>query len=523
MAREGTAARVVRNTLANGLGAASGVVISLALTPFMIHQLGLQAYGVWVLALSLTFFGGYAALTDLGVEGAAVRYVAEARAAGDGEAIDRIVSSAFAFFSCAALLLTPPLILLAPKFVDLFSVSPQYERAATYAFVFVAAQLIFDLPARAFFAVLEGSQQSAMYQAVLLLRALVQAVLFVAVLIADLGIGGLGAASLISSAVMFLAAWFLARHTLPNLQLSRRHVSKSVVRSLFVFGGGLFLIRLVGTLYQNMDKVIVGIALGPRYVTIYQIANQLHLAVSLVQSVSASALMPATAFLRERGEVLRDLFLRGTSYTVALSMPVVVAAFVFAGPLITTWLGDSLSAAIGPSRLFLVYLGFVVFNVVGSTMVVALGRLRFIGAVAGANFAVNLALSLALVHPLGVEGVILGTLIAQAVAWPPLVWFLLRQFRVGLDEWLRRVIAPNVPGFAIQVVIAVPLLYLANRTGSLIVVGLLALASVATSLGSYLMVGLGREERSLLLATLAQAAGLSPGPRSSEAQSASPR
>ncbi len=196
---------------------------------------------------------------------------------------------------------------------------------------------------------------------------------------------------------------------------------------------------------------------------------------------------------------------------------------MFAGPLITTWLGDSLSAAIGPSRLFLVYLGFVVFNVVGSTMVVALGRLRFIGAVAGANFAVNLALSLALVHPLGVEGVILGTLIAQAVAWPPLVWFLLRQFRVGLDEWLRRVIAPNVPGFAIQVVIAVPLLYLANRTGSLIVVGLLALASVATSLGSYLMVGLGREERSLLLATLAQAAGLSPGPRSSEAQSASPR
>src|SRR6266542_2903315 len=316
MVKEGTAARVVRNTLANGLGAASGVAISLVLTPFMIHQLGLQAYGVWALALSLTFFGGYAALADLGVEGATVRYVAEARALGDAEAVNRIVSSALAFFSCAALVLTPPLVLLAPQLVDLFSVGPHYERAATFAFAFVAAQLLFDLPARAFFAALEGSQQFVIFQEVLLARALVQTALFVVVLVAHLGIGGLGAASFISSAAMFFVAWFLARRVLPDLRLSRRYISRSAMRSLFVFGGGLYLLRIVGTLYRQMDKVIIGISLGPRYVAIYEIANQFHLAVALVQSVSASALMPATAFLRERREVLRDMFLRGTSYTV---------------------------------------------------------------------------------------------------------------------------------------------------------------------------------------------------------------
>lgn len=522
MVGEGTAARVVRNTLANGLGAASGVVIALVLTPFMIHQLGLQAYGVWALALSLTYFGGYAALTDLGVEGAAVRYIAEARAAKDTEAVSGIVSSAFAFFSCAALVLTPPLVLLAPVFVNLFSVDSQYERAATYAFAFVAAQLVFDLPARAFFAALEGSQQSAMYQAVLLVRSLVQAALFVAVLVTDRGIGSLGAASFFSSGAMFVAAWFLARRQLPGLQLSRRHVSRAVMRSLFVFGGGLFLLRIVGTLYQNMDKVIIGIALGPTSVAIYQIANQLHLAVSLVQSVSASALMPATAYLRERREILRDMFLRGTSYTVALSMPVLVAAFVLAGPLIRTWLGDSVASAIGPSRLFLVYLGFAVFTIVGSTMVVALGQLRFLGIIAAANLALNFALSVALVHPLGVNGVILGTLIAQVLAWPPVVGFLLHRFGVRLAEWVRCVIVPNLPGFAIQAATAAPILYLANQADNLFVVVLLGFVSVAASLGFYLIVGLSREERSLLLATLGQAGGLLPGQRSPEAQS-SPR
>ena len=508
MAKEGTGARVVRNTLANGLGAVSGFVISLVLTPFMIHQLGLQAYGVWALALSLTFFGGYAALTDLGVEGAAVRYIAEARAVSDTEAVNRIVSSALAFFSCGAVLLTPLLVLLAPLFVRLFSVGPLYERPATYAFSFVAAQLLFDLPARAFFAALEGSQQSAMYQVVLLLRALVQAALFVAVLVAGLGVGSLGAVSFISSAVMFFAAWFLARRAIPDLQLSRRHVSRSVVRSLFVFGGGLFLIRIVGTLYQNMDKVIVGIALGPTSVAIYQIANQLHLAVALVQSVSASALMPATAYLRERGELLRDMFVRGTSYTVALSMPVVVAAFVFAGPLIRTWLGSSLSAAIGPSRLFLVYLSFAVFNTVGATMVVALGRLRFVGTVAGANLLLNLALSIALVHPLGVEGVILGTLIAQAFAWPVLLWFFLRTFGVPISEWARRVLPPVFPGLVVQAATALPLLYVANRATNVFEVGALALVSVGGGVAASFAFGLAKAQREALVTMLRQAVGL---------------
>ena len=63
---------------------------------------------------------------------------------------------------------------------------------------------------------LEGAQQFATFQLVLLARALVQAALFVAVILADLGIGSLGAVSFISSAVMFLTAWILAKRAVRN-------------------------------------------------------------------------------------------------------------------------------------------------------------------------------------------------------------------------------------------------------------------------------------------------------------------
>ena len=91
-----------------------------------------------------------------------------------------------------------------------------------------------------------------------------------------------------------------------------------------------------------------------------------------------------------------------------------------------------------------------------------------------------------------------------------------------LAEWVRCVIVPNLPGFAIQAATAAPILYLANQADNLFVVVLLGFVSVAASLGFYLIVGLSREERSLLLATLGQAGGFLPGQRSPEAQS-SPR
>ena len=508
MPKEGTGARVVRNTLANGLGAFIGIVISLILAPFLIRHLGLEAYGIWVLAQSLTFFGGYAAIADLGVEAAAVRYVAEARAEQDAEALNQTVTSAIVFFSGVALVFTPVLILLADPFTELFDVTPAYHQAAIYVFTFVAAQLVFDLPARAFFAVLEGAQQFATFQLVLLARALVQAALFVAVILADLGIGSLGAVSFISSAVMFFAAWFLAKHAVPELHVRRRYVSRASLRKLFSFGGGLFAMRIVGTMYRHMDKLIVGIALGPRYVTVYEIANQMHLAAQTVQSVAASALTPATAYLRAQREILRDMFLRGSSYVVGFALPATVAGIIFAEPFIRTWIGESLTEAAGPARLFLLYLTFTIFHVVGLTMVVALGHIRFVLYVVTANLIVNFVISVALVDSLEVEGVILGTLVAQALAWPPMLWFFFREFGVRLGEWLRQVVVPALPGLIAQAATAGPLLYLAQRTDSLAVVALLAVVSVLVAAVAYYAVGLARDQRLLLRTTFSQAVGL---------------
>src|SRR3954447_19464020 len=107
MAEEGSGARVVRNTIANGLGRFSAVLTSLILTPFLIRGLGQDGFGVWAIALSFSFLGGYASITDLGVEAAAARYIAEARSDRDVQGEREAVSSAMAFFLGAAFIVGP--------------------------------------------------------------------------------------------------------------------------------------------------------------------------------------------------------------------------------------------------------------------------------------------------------------------------------------------------------------------------------------------------------------------------------
>ncbi len=256
-----------------------------------------------------------------------------------------------------------------------------------------------------------------------------------------------------------------------------------------------------------MDKAIIGVALGARSVTVYEIANRIHAGAAMVQSVSTSALLPATAYSRARIERLRELYLRGSCYTLAASLPVTAAAFIFAEPLVRTWVGDEVLSAAGPTRLFLVYLVIVATHAVGATMVVALGRLRFVSAVVTVNLVVNFAVSVALVDSLGVEGVILGTLAGQALAWGPLLWYFLREFDVSLGEWAKRIVVPNLPGLVVQGLTALPLIALAERATNLVEVAALALLSTGLSLATFMAIGLGSEQRAALLAVIGRAIG----------------
>jgi O-antigen/teichoic acid export membrane protein len=504
------AVRLVRNTLVNGLGSFFGILVGLVLTPFLIDRLGLSAYGVWSLALTLTFSGGYAALADLGVEGATVRYVAEASAEGDARAISETVSSTLLLLGAVACCLAPVAVALAHPLVSLFGVAAPQRAAAELCFELVGAGLVFELPARAFVAALEGTQRYAAIQAAELARTLLQAALFVFVLLEGWGVAALGGALMASSLYMLAVYWALAHRAVPGLRASPVHARRAELRRIVRFGGGLFTLRLLSTIYHQMDKVIVGIVLGPAAVALYEIANKVNVAAATTSSVSVSAVVPAAAYVRSNAAVVRDMFVRGSCYATALSLPVAVAGFIFAKPLLVSWIGPHAAPAAQVAQLFLALEAMQSIQNVGLAMVFGIGRIRLPLVVTTVVTFANLGLSIVLVHTLGIAGVVAGTLITNGLAWPVMLGYYLREFATPLRVWFGRIARPNLVALVVQVAVSAPLALLAAGTRSLPVAVAVSAVSLAGSLGAFLLVGVRGEDRRALLSTVARAFGRGP-------------
>jgi O-antigen/teichoic acid export membrane protein len=507
---EGSGARVARNTLLNAAGTFGGIALALIVTPFILHDLGKEAFGVWAFAWGLSFVGGYASMADLGVEASAARAIALARGRGEADVETEVASSAAAFFLAAGLILAPIGALLAFPLTDLLGVSAGLHDAAVACMALVFGQLLFELPARAYVAILDGAQRYGSWQLVELSRSIALAVGITLALVTDAGLAGLGGAVMASSFVVLVVARTLARRAAPEAHISPRRATRRTVRSLFGFGGRYFAFQSMMTFYRQVDKLIIGGALGPTQVGVYEIANRIGQGAETVQVIGGSALVPATAYHTERPAVLRDLYLRATCYSVGVSIPVAMAGFILAPDLIRSWVGEPLVEAAPSARIFLAIMAMIAFNRIGIYMLVGMGHLRFLVRTMAVFMAINVGLSLALVHPVGIEGVVIATGIGQALVWVPYLRHYLRTFDVPLRTWFDQIALPIVPAVVVQGVTAPIFISLGHATDSLILVGLLTLASAALGAAAFALVGLRGERRRELRQIIGQALGTRP-------------
>ena len=504
---EGSQARIVRNTLANSGGTLVTVVVGLALSPFMIHRLGVEAYGVWILATTLSYGAGYLSFADFGFEQSAVRYIAEARAAGDEREMNRIWITIFALLGGIALILTPPLILLAGPLVDLFGVPEELRGEAVVAFSLVVGQLMIELPGRAFAAILAGAQRYGLLQLARVVQTVLISGLVVVVLLAGEGIDWLGIVTFAGQCVTYALMAVLAVVGVSGVRFSPRLISRKAARKLAQFGGQLLVFQILGAIYRPMDKAIIGVALTASAVTTYEVGYKLFTGASFVQTLATSTLIPTTAFTRHQPGRLREMLLRGSSYVLALGLPFVTAAFLFAEPLVRTWFGEALTDAAEPARLLLLALIPTFPVAVGQSMLMGLGVVRQMIWIVAAETVANISLSIVLVGPMGINGVVVATIVCAVVAFFPFAHLITREIGVHPVEWTREVILPVLPGLAAQIACGLLLLPVADATGSLLVVAALCAVTVVVAMLVWVLLGLSSQRRQELFQAIRETAG----------------
>src|SRR5213594_2463166 len=93
--------QAAKNISSSWLALGLNIAVGFFLAPYIIHRLGDDAYGLWVLIYSVT--GSYG-LFDLGIRSSVVRYVSKFNATDDRKELSRVISTSLFSYCCIGLI-----------------------------------------------------------------------------------------------------------------------------------------------------------------------------------------------------------------------------------------------------------------------------------------------------------------------------------------------------------------------------------------------------------------------------------
>ena len=434
--RDAREQRMRRGSVSAVAGRLVSLIAGFASVPILLHHLGTERFGVWATITSLTYLLTFA---DLGLSNGVVNAVADADATDDRIRMSRDVSSVFLVLTIVGLAIIP-LFFLLEQFIDVGDLVggqanlPSHEiRAAVLAFV---ACLAVGLPLGIVVRIQMGLQQTAVAYAWIALGSVLGLLaMFIAVAM-DAGLGGVVLATsggpVVAAAIN--AAMLFGRSR-PWLKPRWRHVSWAAA-SMLMRAGGLWLVIqcATATSYQS-DALIISHILGAEAVTSYTVPMRLFLFMPALMTFALLPLWPAirSALARDEVQWVRQATYRMTAMA-AVAVVVPTAFLLWGAPhVIDLWTGGQVEASAALLRVLALWAVTTCLVTPLAFLLAGLNALRFILTTNVCMALVNLALSILLAHAIGVEGVALGTVIANITCIIiPSLWYLPRVFaRVG--------------------------------------------------------------------------------------------
>ena len=224
---------VARNVLSNFGTQAWMLLLAIAATPFVVHELGVSAYGVY--ALVLTLIGDFAFL-DFGLGAATIKYVSEFAGRGDTDAVGRVLRTAIGAYLLLGLL-GAAAIALSASFVAtrLLDVPGSLAEVATTAVVLAGVGFAVNMPLAVFGAVPSALQRIVLANTLNVGFATVGVAGTVTLLLLGYGLAAILLFSVGVSALALVAFVVVSKRLLPGVSL-RPGLERSQLRLLTGFG-----------------------------------------------------------------------------------------------------------------------------------------------------------------------------------------------------------------------------------------------------------------------------------------------
>lgn len=376
-------------------------LLMIALTPYLLKQLGVDQFGVWMLVMALV---GMGQLTSIGAGTAVIKHVSADLE--NGKQADAIATIRAAL--SIVLLVGGGVVLvawaIAPFVAQMFFQKMGPASTVSQMIIIGSVLMLVQELDNVFASALRGAQQ-------FYLSARIE---FITRIAWSLGVFLLAwhyqSVIAVLSGILVLSvikAGFKAREVNRLFSVLTCHVpyfDKYYIRRVAVFGKWQWVQSVGGMLFSVADRVIIGSLFGATDLARYSICMQVAQYVHAVPAVATQVVFPWLSAKVEKGEKIKHLFLHKYAISVGIVCVFLPCIAIISSPWwLSIWLGEGFYAENIWLELILVFAyGILAFNVPAHYFLMGLGEVKFLSLINLLAGLVSMLVSLALA-PLGLE------------------------------------------------------------------------------------------------------------------------
>lgn len=331
--------KIGRNVTWNLLGfLLPALVLFLSYPPFL-RALGAERFGVLVLAMSLA-----AALSflDLGLSAASLRFVVNDIHHDRFDDAARVMVTTLSFFGALGIFISAAMFVLSPWLVGMLKVVPMQAAGALIVFRLTALQISFSLllgTMAGLFKALDRFDLSTL--TVTALAIVMNAFPATLVSVFRIELPAAIGATVIAMAALVVVIWRVLRAVAVrrSVQLRDARPDMQTFRRIFSFGATLTVHLVIGMLFTQGQRVLIGFMFGPSALSGYQLAltlvSKIHAGISAAAEIALPIASRSESGLLRRNYVKANVAL-GFFALVPLAILALAGQFV-----ISKWLGPS--------------------------------------------------------------------------------------------------------------------------------------------------------------------------------------
>lgn len=344
--------KVFLNAGSNWISQFVMAVVGLILIPLIRGKLGIESFGVWFL---LSTGLRYPLILESSFSLTTNRFVAFYR--NDTEQMNRFVSASFAVLAALAVLTIVIAALFSFFISDFFSaITKEMVFESQITCILVGVTFAFKMLESTFSGTLMGYQYHTRTNSVIVIVNLLKAVLTVGFLIFWKSMIAVQMAVVLSAGISFLISFAVAKKSIPELRINLLKVNREAITELFRYTGHTVARSGSMVFMYSTVTLLIGKFGSTEQLDIYAVAS---LASGFVRSLLAgmqNVFLPVITTLYSNGQVekMKAVVKKGTHISCVLTCITTIMLFVYAGNILTLWLGDIVPSMIIVLRVLII-------------------------------------------------------------------------------------------------------------------------------------------------------------------------